>query len=150
MLHNNRGNGLFAYYELKQIPNFLLASPIIALSVGGIYKYAKYDWYRFLSLGKVKSRVRERADGYTSDRIAAFIYLWAFLLVYVVTSMHVQVIIRFFTSVPPLYWYTAQILVEGSSGKSNRHRILADVVLSYYILYGLVGIVLFAAFLPPA
>lgn len=89
--------------------------------------------------------------GYTSQAAAPFVYLWAFLLVYSTTCMHVQVILRFFTSVPGLYWFTALLWIRGYGEHATpRQRWIANLVLSYYILYGLVGIVLFAAFLPPA
>ncbi|ORY96337.1 GPI mannosyltransferase 2 [Syncephalastrum racemosum] len=152
-------NGLFAYYELKQIPNFLLAAPIIALSAGGIWLYASKDWTQFLTLGALTSPKTEPKDGlgaaiiaeYTSKTAAPFIYLWAFLLVYATTCMHVQVILRFFTSVPGLYWFTAVLWIRGYGEHATSHqRWTANAVLSYYVLYGLVGIVLFAAFLPPA
>lgn len=74
-------------------------------------------------------------------------YLWAFLLVYVVTNMHIQVIIRFFTSLPPLYWYVGDLWIKGLNESKFG---LANIVLTYFVLYGLIGIVLFSSFLPPA
>ncbi|KAI7849426.1 GPI mannosyltransferase 2 [Circinella umbellata] len=144
-------NGFLAYYEVKQIPNFLLALPIISLTVVGIWKYAQYDWLWFCSLGFLSSKVKEPTMSYSSRRAAPFMYLWGLLLLYAVTCMHVQVIIRFFTALPPLYWFTAQLWINGF-GKQGKimQQWVAKIVLTYYVLYGLVGIVLFAAFLPPA
>jgi GPI mannosyltransferase 2 len=48
---DHRGNGFLAYYELKQIPNFLLASPIIIISCYGIWSYISFDKSRFLTVG---------------------------------------------------------------------------------------------------
>ncbi|CDH57985.1 gpi mannosyltransferase 2 [Lichtheimia corymbifera JMRC:FSU:9682] len=137
-------NGFLAYYEIKQIPNFLLAMPIILLTTKGLWHYAQsVDGFYTLGLGQ-----NTPAD---TKKLLPFLYLWGFLLAYATTCMHVQVIIRFFTSLPPLYWITAQIWMDGFKKSASKQRQwLAQSVLSYYVLYGLVGIVLFAAFLPPA
>ncbi|KAI8394062.1 dolichol-p-mannose mannosyltransferase [Radiomyces spectabilis] len=150
-------NGFLAYYELKQLPNFLLAAPIIGLSIYGLWTYAQYDWTRFLTLGAVSRRPLGTSEDntFTSFRAASYIYLWGVLLLYVTTTMHVQVILRFFTSLPPLYWFMAHLWTQGydeSNPKpsSSVHKLTANILLSYLVLYGMVGIVLFAGFLPPA
>lgn len=143
-----RDNGFLSYYEMKQIPNFVLAAPIIILSVLGLKTYIQSDPVRFLSLGiisKTKSTILDQT--YFSPKLSVFMYLWSFLLLYVVTSMHIQVIIRFFTSLPPLYWYVGDLWIKGLSEKKFT---LANIVLTYFVLYGLIGIVLFSSFLPPA
>ncbi|KAG0174940.1 hypothetical protein DFQ28_003636 [Apophysomyces sp. BC1034] len=122
--------------------------PIISLSVYGLWVYAQHDWRRFMTLGLVTSR--PQSNTYTTNKAAVHMYLWAFLLFYAVTSMHVQVIIRFFTSLPPLYWFVAHLWIKGFGAAAGTDRTVANVVLLYFVLYGLVGIVLFAGFLPPA
>ncbi|ORZ27001.1 GPI mannosyltransferase 2 [Lobosporangium transversale] len=44
--------GFLRYYEVKQIPNFLMAAPMITLSASGIAFYTAYDLSRALSLGR--------------------------------------------------------------------------------------------------
>ncbi|RCH78949.1 hypothetical protein CU098_000201, partial [Rhizopus stolonifer] len=87
-------------------------------------------------------------DSFTSSKLSVFMYLWLFLLFFATTSMHVQVIIRFFTSLPPFYWYVGHVWIEGFG--SNKRPFMAQLILGYFVLYGLVGIVLFSSFLPPA
>lgn len=70
------------------------------------------------------------------------------MLFYVLTSMHVQVIIRFFTSLPPFYWFVGHVWINGFEKKVNERT--ANVILGYFVLYGLTGVILFANFLPPA
>ncbi|CAG8652908.1 1869_t:CDS:2, partial [Paraglomus brasilianum] len=95
--------GFLTYYEVKQIPNFLLASPMIVLSLCGIYTYSNFDRQRFLCLGfrRTKLLVEDKnqptvvegktaSSPYFNSNILPFIYLWAILLFYAVTSMHVQ------------------------------------------------------------
>ncbi|KAI9319934.1 GPI mannosyltransferase 2 [Dichotomocladium elegans] len=137
------GNGFLAYYETKQIPNFLIAMPILCLSVAGIVRYARQDWHAFVWTLGLNDQERWKKS--------PFIYLWSALTAYSATCMHIQVIVRFFTSLPPLYWYIAQVWADGLGAASSRKcKWLAHGVLGYQVLYGLVGIVLFAAFLPPA
>ncbi|KAL7319842.1 ER membrane glycoprotein subunit of the GPI transamidase complex-like protein [Mucor circinelloides] len=139
--------GFLSYYEIKQIPNFVLAAPIIALSVFGLKAYIQQDPVGFWTLGIRKSK-HDGNDDYCSPSLAVFMYLWAFLLLFATTNMHIQVIIRFFTSVPPLYWYVGNLWIKGfCEGKSTW---MANVVLGYFAIYGLIGIVLFSSFLPPA
>lgn len=47
-----RDVGFMRYYQIKQIPNFLMAAPMIALSASGIYHYITFDLTRVLSLGR--------------------------------------------------------------------------------------------------
>ncbi|KAI9594817.1 GPI mannosyltransferase 2 [Syncephalis fuscata] len=109
---------------------------------------------------------------YYSPRSLPFIYLWAVLLLYGFTSMHVQVITRFFSSMPTVFWYAAHIclrLGNPSSSLSNpmtnggvlneNHAIYRQwnqsnfwsrAILMYFVGYGLCGVVLFSNFFPPA
>lgn len=142
-----RDVGFMSYYEVKQIPNFVLAAPIIALSVFGLKAYIQHNATEFWTLG-IKKSTHSNSDGYYSSTLAVFMYLWAFLLLFATTNMHIQVIIRFFTSVPPLYWYVGNLWIKGFG--EGKHTWMANVVLGYFAIYGLIGIVLFSSFLPPA
>lgn len=48
---NARGVGFLQYFQIKQLPNFLLASPILSLAVFSIVQYAKSEPEKFISLG---------------------------------------------------------------------------------------------------
>ncbi|KAK9760005.1 ER membrane glycoprotein subunit of the GPI transamidase complex-like protein [Basidiobolus ranarum] len=201
--------GLFRYYEWKQIPNFLLAAPMVLLSFCGIWSYAAHDWTRFLSLGiltttpeagiHVKTQIPEESgvshsvktstghvrtrnlnqnghvmfspvpyipgssdpvegsqlkknpleDTFYTEALLPFIYLWGVMLVYCTLFMHIQVITRFFSCMPTVYWFAAHLLVQDIE-TSKWNRIASRYVLFYFITYGLVGIVLFSNFFPPA
>ena len=78
--------GFLKYYELKQLPNFLLASPVVALSVIGIYEYlARQTKEDIMNLGLLMTK--------RSNSLNIFVYVChlGFLLAFGVTSMHVQV-----------------------------------------------------------
>ncbi|KAK9718297.1 ER membrane glycoprotein subunit of the GPI transamidase complex-like protein [Basidiobolus ranarum] len=199
--------GLFKYYEWKQIPNFLLAAPMMILSIYGIWSYAAHDWTRFFSLGISSAPTKDIASSKqrvpkvngisclkktthdhilnsvnsrpvmispvrhvttNSSRIATnttnkaslenlfytetllpFIYLWGVLLVYCTLNMHIQVITRFFSCMPTVYWFAAHVLIQATES-SKQKAIVSRSVLFYFITYGLTGIVLFSNFFPPA
>ncbi|CAO3642966.1 unnamed protein product [Cunninghamella echinulata] len=142
-------NGFLTYYEMKQIPNFLLAMPIILLSGFGLWTFASKDWMHWFSLGIITNKQDEFS--FTNQRATVFMYLWTFLLFYSVTCMHVQVIIRFFTSLPPLYWYIGYLFNQGFQSKATFYQqILSNGILYYFVIYGLISTILFASFLPPA
>lgn len=125
----------------------MLAAPIITLSIFGLKAYIQNDSIRFWTLG-VKRNNHNGNDDYYSSKLSVFMYLWAFLLFYATTNMHIQVIIRFFTSVPPFYWYVGNLWIKGFC--EGKNTLMANVVLGYFAIYGLIGIVLFSSFLPPA
>ena len=78
--------GFLKYYELKQLPNFLLTLPLVVLSALGIYEYlGRQTKEDILSLGLLIKK---------SNSLNIFVYVChlAFLMVFGITSMHVQVI----------------------------------------------------------
>ncbi|KAJ1913486.1 ER membrane glycoprotein subunit of the GPI transamidase complex-like protein [Tieghemiomyces parasiticus] len=155
-------NGFLKYYEVKQIPNFLFASPMVTLSFAGIFSYARADWRRFLTLGLVRSASTRPA--YHHSALLPHVYLWLVLLLYATLNMHIQIITRFFSSQPMVYWYSAHLLLQrpptGPAGSDSRWprawwstrrlTLAGSLLLCYYTLYGTIGIVLFSNFFPPA
>ena len=43
--------GFLRFYKISNIPSFLLAAPMIILTMTSFYIYAKHDWNRFFQLG---------------------------------------------------------------------------------------------------
>jgi len=152
--------GFMRYYTFNNIPNFFLAIPMIIISSWGILSYFKYDWQRTLTLGLIdlKGNDKKKDDPsktYYSTYLVPHMILWAFLLLYCCTSMHIQVITRFFSSIPTLYWFVAWLIYsqDESSSKAKDHlhnKNWGYLILYYFIFYGLLGVVLFTAFYPPA
>ncbi|CAO3612083.1 unnamed protein product [Cunninghamella blakesleeana] len=140
-------NGFLSYYEFKQLPNFLLAMPIILLSGFGLWTFASNDWHYWLTLGLSKPKQNNESSSFVNQHATVYMYLWAFLLFYATTCMHVQVIIRFFTSLPPLYWYIGYLLNQGFQSVSTpQQKLISNGILYYFIIYGLVGTILFCPF----
>lgn len=138
-------NGFLKYYELKQIPNFLLAAPMISLSLMGIRAFAR-DFQQ--ALGK-----RKRMDQYLDSllgQILPYYVLWGLLLVYCIFMMHIQVITRFFSSMPPLFWFVAQLLIQDLKKNENEGLKWSRVVVFYFIAYAVSTAITFSCFHPPA
>lgn len=111
--------GLFTYYEAKQIPNFLLASPAIAISVGAMSRF---------KIDKAVVPLPFYAQMLASLCIA-------------LSVMHVQVFTRMVCSSSPLFFWYAADLTQRKSG-------ISYFVLLYFSFYMLLGASMFCAYFP--
>ncbi|NXL81173.1 PIGV mannosyltransferase, partial [Leptocoma aspasia] len=108
--------GFLRYFELRQIPNFLLALPVTLLGSWAAWTYVSTNPRHCLTLGLERSKSEERGkarDGFCGP--AAFVYVVhsTALLVFGFFCMHVQVLTRFLgSSSPILYWFPAHLLQE--------------------------------------
>ena len=127
--------GIFKYWELKQIPNFALALPIIYISARAIFSYVRADIKRFVTCGAVCSRVQN--DFLGSPLVMPFIAYWAVNFVILVFIANVQIITRMLCSLPVLYWFISDSILT-----SHRWIIL------YSLVYLSVGTLLFSNFYP--
>lgn len=105
--------GFLRYFELKQIPNFLLAAPTLGLSLLGCYKYIMDEWHRGFFLGLLPDESKTR--GFYNDLVAPFVYQWAFMALYAFFMMYVQVATRFLSACPPFYWFAAHLMTRKES-----------------------------------
>lgn len=144
--------GLFRYYELKQLPNFLLAAPVLILSA--------HSLFQFFQLSSVK---RTAQFSVVSTRLETPYYVhWLFLLVNALLVVHIQVTTRLLCACPPLFWAPAASILKtkikkdqartsgGDDGSSNSRSLTAKgkLVVGYFLLYNVLGTVLFPAFYP--
>ncbi|XP_068028661.1 GPI mannosyltransferase 2 [Anomalospiza imberbis] len=108
--------GFLRYFELRQIPNFLLALPVTFLGSWAAWTYISTNPRHCLTLGLERSKSEERGkarDGFCGP--AAFVYVVhsTALLAFGFCCMHVQVLTRFLgSSSPILYWFPAHLLQE--------------------------------------
>ncbi|KAJ1891893.1 ER membrane glycoprotein subunit of the GPI transamidase complex-like protein [Kickxella alabastrina] len=185
--------GFLRYYTLQQLPNFLLAAPMVVLSGAGLWAYATHDPLRVATLGlRMRKRklsavqsvaAEEEADAdadaeadeeaeaeiqataaYFSDSLLPHMYFWAVLLGVAAATMHMQVITRFFSSVPAVFWFAAHVVAASLPPPVSGQRTMATTTakaalktpavalaaVGYFAAYGLAGVVLFSNFFPPA
>lgn len=134
--------GLFKYYTLNNIPNFLFATPMIIISAAACYLYFESDHLRFLSLGLIKSN-NKKLKLFYDNRVLPHIYLLLFMLLYNLFIAHVQIITRLFTFMPVIYWFMAYLIINSSVR-------IKEMLLTYTGLYGLLVAALFSLNYPPA
>ncbi|KAG6963049.1 hypothetical protein JG687_00006806 [Phytophthora cactorum] len=104
--------GLFRYYELKQLPNFILAAPIIVLSMHALHGY--------------------------------------FRVVNALLVVHIQVTTRLLCACPPLFWHPAMLMCDPTV-KRKASPVLTSygrLVVGYFLLFTVLGSVLFPSFYP--
>ena len=98
------GVGFLRYYELKQFPNFVLAAPMVAICVCATLHYASENKMHFLCLGLSQEKFYKKYDeemiednvanhGFYSRKCLVYIFHMAFLVVFGVFCIHVQVCI---------------------------------------------------------
>jgi phosphatidylinositol glycan class V len=126
--------GFLAYYDLQQLPNFLIATPMILLSMHGIYSFVKQT-----GLGEVLMfwRGKEEVDQ------QPLYYLWAFLLFFSMLYVHIQAVNRLFSWLPPLFWTLADVYERAAPSR----QILLLTLLGIY--FGPISY-LISSFYPPA
>ncbi|CAG6015777.1 unnamed protein product [Menidia menidia] len=108
--------GFLRYFELKQIPNFLLALPMATLGIMAAYAYFQTNPELCLRLGLWESGANKGLDkpmpGFFNPRVFVYVVHAAVLLVFGTLCMHVQVLTRFMASSSPVpFWISAHLLL---------------------------------------
>ncbi|KFO78076.1 GPI mannosyltransferase 2, partial [Cuculus canorus] len=108
--------GFLRYFELRQIPNFLLALPVTILGSWAAWTYSTANPRHCLTLG-LQRRKSEEEDkprgGFCCPAVFVYVVHATVLLVFGFFCMHVQVLTRFLgSSSPILYWFSAHLLQE--------------------------------------
>lgn len=142
--------GLFKYYELKQLPNFLLAAPMLTLSAHSLFQFFR------ASISPLVKRTSQRSAVNTSLETPYYVH-WLFLLVNALLVVHIQVTTRLLCACPPLFWAPAASILtkeydektSGEDGGSSRTlTVKGNLVVGYFLLYNVLGAVLFPSFYP--
>lgn len=130
------------------------------LTLHGLSRYITADPRRFFTLGIGTLPSAVPLKGYLDDRMLPHIFLWLGLMVLCTGWMHVQIMVRLFSSLPAFFWNLAHIEID-----TDRYRKVAvqtldkgaqwsilrkRPVMAYFVLYGLASVVLFSLFYPPA
>ncbi|KAM9687047.1 GPI mannosyltransferase 2 [Trichechus inunguis] len=107
--------GFLRYYELRQVPNFLLAAPVAILVAWATWIYVTTHPWLCLTLGLQRNKnnkTLEKPDpGFLSPQVFVYLVHAAVLLLFGGLCMHVQVLTRFLcSSTPIVYWFPAHLL----------------------------------------
>ncbi|XP_066494941.1 GPI mannosyltransferase 2 [Tiliqua scincoides] len=121
--------GFLRYFTLKQIPNFLLAAPVIMLSSWAAGWYIRANAWHCLTLGLVRRKTTgakgeasgKPVAGFCSPDVFVYVVHATALLVFGTFCMHVQVLTRLLSSSSPaLYWFFAELLHDHEPLLQNR------------------------------
>lgn len=143
--------GFLRYWQLKQIPNFLLAFPALSLTAAGVF-------YLFMDFVKELQREADKKGSKQSTYLTCVLVLhvalvrcplfphavhWGFLAVYVFFFANVQISTRLLASACPVFhWFLASLVFD-------RSQYFRQKLLQLYIgLYNLLGVSMHANFLP--
>lgn len=141
--------GFLRYYTVHQLPNFFLASPTIIFSITGILEYVKTDWVWAATLGLSHRSLTIKKRPYHNRALLPHIYLWAFMLVYSMLFVHVQIMTRLFMFMPVVCWYHAHLYyMAGSKTRGS----ISQRKLHLFLLgsFSTITSILFFSFYPPA
>uniref|UniRef100_A0A1A8RQI7 GPI mannosyltransferase 2 n=1 Tax=Nothobranchius rachovii TaxID=451742 RepID=A0A1A8RQI7_9TELE len=108
--------GFLRYFELRQIPNFILALPMATLGIVAVYAYFQANSELCLRLGLWETSSKKGLDkpipGFFNPKVFVYIVHSAVLLVFGTLCMHVQVLTRFMASSSPVpFWISAHLLL---------------------------------------
>ncbi|XP_018574834.1 GPI mannosyltransferase 2 [Anoplophora glabripennis] len=149
--------GFLKYYELKQLPNFLLAAPVliilIKMSCQHIIHNASKNVIHIFSFDKLFNKKKE-VDIKCNPILNVFVIHMMFLLLFCISFVHIQVSTRMLCSASPLfYWYCASFFKDTTLGSfsdafSRKISLGEYIIIVYFLSYFFVGTVMFCNFLP--
>jgi phosphatidylinositol glycan class V len=158
--------GFLHYYELKQIPNFLLAAPILVCSALGVSRWIQTSWTEQTSDDNSKGfplriiqwaiwaqrRSQEAVHRNTSGSILHSPQMLPHYAVLAAVALlgfavaHVQIATRLICSTcPAIYWHLAHLCLDKNNFLGLPIRRIIFVYLGIYIL---IGTILHVNFLP--
>ncbi|XP_059621069.1 GPI mannosyltransferase 2 [Phlebotomus argentipes] len=101
--------GFLRYYELKQLPNFLLAMPVVIVICSKFLHYVRHHRSYATRLGIFVSDALLKTMRRTDVEIFVFVMHATLLTLFCVLFIHVQVTTRMLASASPiLYWTVAE------------------------------------------
>lgn len=170
--------GFLKYYEIKQIPNFILAIPVSVLSVSSILYYFRQNMRTCLTLGLIPDNdlKEKKRHGFRSRNLLPYMACLLFITIFGWLFIHIQVLTRMvFSSSPVLYWYTAEVISSDEMYKPEKsidetkqlksvqdnkldiiYKILhfksqnieTKCIIVYFLSYFVIGALMFCNFLP--
>lgn len=165
--------GFLNYYEIKQVPNFILAFPILYIMIKCIKEFFFEHKKYFYTLGFIKNienNIKTEKKQYPI-KMLVFIIHGLFLTIFCILFVHIQVSTRLISSASPLiYWYCALSIYntfddnndnniynnkENTFSKWNifvllkkKYTLREKLIFSYFLGYTILGCFMFSNFLP--
>ncbi|KAM5146634.1 GPI mannosyltransferase 2 isoform 2-T2 [Mantella aurantiaca] len=161
------GVGFLRYFQLQQLPNFLLAAPVIFLGICATLRYVSSNLELCSALGLWDVR-KKSGNGFYTPRVFVYVAHLSFLTAFGALCMHVQVVTRLlFSSCPVLFWFCSLMIEEkepwiwglerNKTASNPAVRLLrawdslqtrTRILLGYFLAYWVIGTALHVNFLP--
>jgi len=134
--------GFLNYYEVKQLPNFMLAMPVIIFSLVSAGHYLMKIKVTVSGSGSFRSSM----DSQTMRFLPYCLHL-VFLVIFGIFNVHIQVLTRMiYSSTPLIYFYLAQhVSLYVTRGRCTQFFKLTMI---HFAVYFLIGTLLFSNFYP--
>lgn len=136
--------GFLRYWKFKQIPNFILASPIIILFLTRSFSFLQHSFKEF--------QYRSFSEVLRSSKAIPFIVHGSLLTIFCTLCIHIQVTTRLLASATPcLYWFAGDYLpknFEGVSLSLPKIRSMRAAIIYWFGGYFVIGTMLFSNFYP--
>jgi GPI mannosyltransferase 2 len=154
--------GFLKYYELKQLPNFLLATPIVLIILVNSIKYFAHNKEYCCRLGIFKLRNSVfRVTTVADQNLFVFVVHAMTLTIFCIFFIHIQVTTRLIASSSPmLYFFCANYFGANEKGKKDEDENSTNVfdmkefgwkqklIIYYFLGYLVIGTILFSNFYP--
>lgn len=167
--------GFVKYYEFKQIPNFILALPVLYLITSCIITFFKEHKSKFFTLEFYTGVEIEKRNKFFYYPLEMFVFTMhgLFLVIFCVFFVHIQVSTRLLCSASPLlYWHCALLTLRETDYLKNIKQLEYDslenqfskwkvffitqkhftkkemLIYGYFVGYTVLGCFMFANFLP--
>jgi phosphatidylinositol glycan class V len=138
--------GFLKYYQFKQLPNFLLALPIISFILNNSYLYLRQNLIQIKSLAimRTNSFAVKRCDSLIKNQLCFPHMIHALALtLFCSLFIHIQVTTRLISSSSPVLYWAVESLVQN---KSQTFRI--SLVKLWFYSYFIFGILFHVNFFP--
>ncbi|KAF9451270.1 glycosyltransferase family 76 protein [Macrolepiota fuliginosa MF-IS2] len=127
-------NGLFKYWSLSQLPNFLIAAPPLF----ALFSYSLRFLLHFI-------RSKKSSDPFFNPSIAPHAIHALLMVSILLFASHTQIILRLAPSMPFTYWAAAYIITH-----TSEHPWISRAWIPWTHTWSIISIILWVAFLPPA
>jgi phosphatidylinositol glycan class V len=142
--------GFLNYYQFKQLPNFLLALPIISFILNNFYQYLLQNLIQIKSLAILRTNsfavnANKRSNSLIENQLCFphMVHVLA-LTLFSLLFIHIQVTTRLISSSSPVLYWAVESLVRNKSQQSFRISLVKLWFYSYFIF----GILFHVNFFP--
>ncbi|CAH0399485.1 unnamed protein product [Chilo suppressalis] len=128
--------GFLKYYQLKQIPNFTLAAPILFIILNNCFSYIRSNLQLCARLGirshiysyghRMSYKPKQICKGFGANDPILFVYIVhiMFLAIFCIVFVHIQVTTRLLASASPiLYWMCSSKINVGPTPMTDQNSI---------------------------